>query len=38
MTLLDRLIPAPRLVEVQHADVAADPARVWDAVRHADFH
>jgi hypothetical protein len=34
---LDRLIAAPRLLEIDHADLAALPARVWEAVRHGDL-
>jgi hypothetical protein len=34
---LDLLIPVPRLVEVNHVDVAAPPERVWSAVRHGDL-
>jgi hypothetical protein len=37
MTALDRLLPSPRLVEARHADVAAEPARAWEAVRHGDL-
>ncbi len=37
MTLLDGLLPSPRLVEVHHADVDADPARAWEAVRYGDL-
>jgi len=37
MTLLDRLIPAPRLLEVDHVDLAALPERVWPLVRHGDL-
>jgi len=37
MTALDRLLPAPRLVEVDHVDLAVSPARAWDEVRHADL-
>ena len=37
MTVLDRLLPAARLRELHHADVAAGPARAWDAVRHGDL-
>ncbi|HVY32249.1 MAG TPA: hypothetical protein VHB79_37185 [Polyangiaceae bacterium] len=35
--LLDALIPAPRLLEVDHVDVAAPPERVWSLVRHGDL-
>ncbi len=34
MTALDRLLPAPRLVERDHADVAAPPEAVWARLRH----
>ena len=37
MTALDRLIPAPALMEIDHVEIAATPARVWDAVRHLDL-
>jgi hypothetical protein len=37
MSALDRLVPTPRLVEVNHVDIAAPPARVWNAVRHGDL-
>ena len=37
MSLLDLLIPAPRLVELDHVDLAAPPARVWERVRHGDL-
>jgi hypothetical protein len=37
VTLLDRLIPAPHLLEVDHVDVAAAPERVWERVRHGDL-
>jgi hypothetical protein len=37
MSALDRLIPAPRLVEIDHVDVAVDPARAWERVRHGEF-
>ncbi len=37
VTLLDRLIPAPRLQEVDHVDLAASPERVWNLVRHGDL-
>ncbi|HET7544453.1 MAG TPA: hypothetical protein VFK05_31495, partial [Polyangiaceae bacterium] len=36
-TLLDRLIPAPRLLEVDRIDLAAPPERAWDLLRHADL-
>lgn len=34
---LDRLIPAPRLVEIDRLDLAAPPAAVWERVRHGDL-
>ncbi len=37
MTALDRLIPAPAMVEIDHVVVAAQPAEVWKRVRHADL-
>lgn len=37
MTLLDRLIPAPRLLELDHVDLAAAPSRVWERVRAGDL-
>jgi hypothetical protein len=36
-SLLDRLIPAPRLLEVDHVDLAVVPERVWDRIRHQDL-
>jgi len=36
-TALDRVIPAPRLVEVDHVDLAVSPHRAWDEVRHGDL-
>jgi len=36
-TLLDQLLPAPRLLEVDHIDVAASPERVWTLVRHGNL-
>ena len=35
--MLDALIPAPRLVEVDHVDLAAPPEKVWNLVRHGDL-
>jgi hypothetical protein len=35
--MLDQLIPTPRLLETEHADLAAPPARVWQLLRHADL-
>jgi hypothetical protein len=37
MTALDRVLSTPRLVEVDHVDVAVPPAEAWDAARHIDF-
>jgi hypothetical protein len=37
MTALDRLIPTPAMVEIDHVEIAASPARVWEAVRHLDL-
>lgn len=37
MTGLDRVIPAPALVESDEIDVAASPARVWELVRRGDL-
>jgi hypothetical protein len=37
VTALDRLIPAPRLQQIDHVDVGAPQARTWDAVRQLDF-
>jgi hypothetical protein len=37
MTALDRLIPMPRLVEVDHVDLDAPPDRVWELVRHGQL-
>src|SRR5436305_10082845 len=36
-TALDALITEPRLVEVDHVDVAAAPKVAWDHVRHGDL-
>jgi hypothetical protein len=35
--LLDRLIPAPRLVEIDRVDLDAPPFKVWELVRHGDL-
>jgi hypothetical protein len=35
--MLDALIPAPRLIEVDHVDLAAPPQQVWTRVRHGDL-
>lgn len=37
MNPLDRLIPTPRLLEVDHEDIAAPILDVWQAVRHGDL-
>jgi hypothetical protein len=37
MTALDRLIPAPDLIEIDRVTVAAAPADAWQAVRHLDL-
>lgn len=37
MTLLDRLLPTPRLLELNHVDVAVPAAEAWRVVRHIDF-
>jgi hypothetical protein len=37
MTALDRLIPAPRLMEIDHLDLAVPPERAFQAVRHGDL-
>jgi hypothetical protein len=34
---LDRLIPAPAMAEADHVLLAAEPARVWQTVRHLDL-
>lgn len=35
--MLDELIPTPRLVEVDHVDLAAPPEHVWQLVRHGNL-
>jgi hypothetical protein len=35
--VLDRLIPAPRLLEIDHVDLAALPEQAWQLVRHGDL-
>lgn len=35
--MLDQLIATPRLVELDHVDLAAPPARVWQLVRHGNL-
>ena len=37
MSALDRLIPAPRLREVDAVELVAEPRKVWEAVRHGDL-
>jgi hypothetical protein len=37
MTSLDRLIPSPRIREIDVVDLAAPPDRVWEHVRHGDL-
>ncbi|CAN5923923.1 hypothetical protein BH11MYX4_BH11MYX4_32900 [soil metagenome] len=37
MSALDRLIPAPSLVEVDAVDLAVPPRRAWEEVRHGDL-
>lgn len=34
---LDRLLPMPRVVEVDHGEVAAPPEVVWQALRHGNL-
>lgn len=36
-TALDRLIPAPRRVEIDRIDIDAPPARVWERIRHGEL-
>ncbi len=36
-TLLDRVAPVPALVEVDTVDLAVEPARAWEELRHADL-
>jgi len=36
-TALDRLVPTPRLVEIDRLDLEAPPARVWERVRHGNL-
>lgn len=35
--MLDPLIPTPRLLELDHVDLAATPDRVWQLVRHGNL-
>jgi hypothetical protein len=37
MTLIAKLIPEPGLVEVDHVELAAPPARVWQHLRHGNL-
>ncbi len=37
ITALDRVIPVPRLVEVDHVDLAVSPRRAWEEIRHGDL-
>jgi hypothetical protein len=37
MTALDRIIPTPRLIEIDRVDLGASPDRVWDLIRHGDL-
>jgi hypothetical protein len=37
MSALDRLIPTPRLLEIDHVDLATPPEPAWEAVRHGDL-
>ncbi|MGZ3451167.1 MAG: hypothetical protein ACXVEF_16295 [Polyangiales bacterium] len=37
MTALDRVLPTPRLVEVQHVELAIPPEQAWEIVRHEDL-
>jgi hypothetical protein len=37
MTALEQVLPMPRLVEVDHVDVAVPPAEAWASVRYVDF-
>ena len=37
MTVLDRLIPAAQLMEINAADVPAPPSIVWDRIRHGEL-
>jgi hypothetical protein len=35
--MLDQLVPTPRLLELDQADVAATPEHVWELLRHGDL-
>jgi len=37
MTALDRLIPHPRLHELDEVELAASPTKVWECVRHGEL-
>ena len=37
MSALDRLLPMPRMLEVDTVDLAVPPERVWEVVRHGDL-
>jgi hypothetical protein len=37
MSALDHIAPTPRMIELDHADVAATPEATWEAVRHVDL-
>jgi hypothetical protein len=37
LSVLDQLTPAPRLLEVDHIELAAPPEQVWRLVRHGDL-
>ena len=37
MSFLERLIPTPRLLEIDHVDLAASSDQVWAVVRHGDL-
>jgi hypothetical protein len=37
MNVLDRLVSSPRMVEIDHADLAAPPDVVWERIRHGDL-
>ena len=37
MTALDRVIPAPALIEIDEIDLAVPPERAWEILRHLDL-
>jgi hypothetical protein len=37
MSALDRLVPLPRLLEIDHVDLSVPPAPAWEVVRHGDL-